>query len=625
MNPTKNQNSKNLSLKKGTRLSDRYLIQSTISISPTSTVYQARDLHFPSVQKMVVVKEFRNPSPDPQLRQANVETFERKANLLATLSHPGLPGILDYFTQKRHSFLVMEYIQGTTLAAILEESSGSIPQAQVTRWSIALCEVLEYLHSHQPEAITIQDLNPAHIMLDVHNNLIIVNFGIARIFKVNPDTRSDHLLSTSAAELLTYEETIAEDIYTLGESMYILLTGENLDSENGDSSSQDVIRLSHPEVSVELESVIVKAMQADPFQRFQSAEEMKIALLEVIGRSDSRHLSPQVDQVNPAADETIQPRWTFSCADEIRGSACYANGVVYFGSYDQHLYAVNAESGNLIWKYQTDGGIVSRPAVLDDSVYIGSEDNRLHVVSARSGSLLWTYYTKGPVRSSPFLAHGHVFIGSDDFNVHAININGGRGIWQIDTIAEIRSTPFVTQDEVYAGNESGEFYCIDFRGGIKWRYKSKRAITSSAVVADGMVMFCSLDKHIYALDAKSGYLIWRFKMDKGSISSPCVADGLAYTGSIDGNIYCININNAKEVWRFQTDHQVTGSPIVLGDGLYCGSVDGHLYCLDNQTGHLRWKFKTDKPITATPVAENDMIFIGSTNNQFYAIAATLSS
>jgi serine/threonine protein kinase len=95
MNPTKNQNSKNLSLKKGTRLSDRYLIQSTISISPTSTVYQARDLHFPSVQKMVVVKEFRNPSPDPQLRQANVETFERKANLLATLSHPGLPGILD--------------------------------------------------------------------------------------------------------------------------------------------------------------------------------------------------------------------------------------------------------------------------------------------------------------------------------------------------------------------------------------------------------------------------------------------------------------------------------------------------------------------------------------------------
>jgi outer membrane protein assembly factor BamB/tRNA A-37 threonylcarbamoyl transferase component Bud32 len=625
MNTTKNQDFETFSLKKGTRLSDRYLIQSTISVSPTSTVYQARDLHFPSVQKMVVIKEFRNPSPDPQVRQANIEAFERKANLLATLSHPGLPGILDYFTQGRHSYLVMEFIQGMTLAAILEESSGSTSQEQVAQWSIALCEVLEYLHSHQPEAITMQDLDLTGIMLDVHNNLAIVNFGIASIFQIDLDTNSESSLSASADSLGSHQEMIAKDIYDLGESMYILLTGKKPDTGVGVSPSQGAIRLNNPEVSVKLENVILKAMQSDPVQRFQNAEEMKTALLDVIGRSESRQLAIQFDQVSPLTDESIQPRWTFSCADEVRGTACYADGVIYFGSYDQHLYAVKAESGSLLWKYETDGGIVSRPAVMNDSVFVGSEDNRLHVVSARSGSLLWTYYTKGPVRSSPYLAHGHVFIGSDDFNIHAININGGRGIWQIDTIAEVRSTPFVTQDEVYAGNESGEFYCIDFRGGIKWRYKAKRAVTSSAVVADDMVMFCSLDKHIYALDAKSGYLIWRFKMDKGSISSPCVANGLLYTGSIDGNIYCINAKNAKEVWRFQTEHQVTGSPIVSGDGLYCGSVDGNLYCLDNQTGHLRWKFKTEKPITATPVAVNDMIFIGSTNNQFYALPETLSS
>ena len=158
-------------------------------------------------------------------------------------------------------------------------------------------------------------------------------------------------------------------------------------------------------------------------------------------------------------------------------------------------------------------------------------------------------------------------------------------------------------------------------GAIKRNGRSLRQPLS----ADGMVIFCSLDAHIYALDAKSGYLIWRFKMDKGSISTPCIADGLVYTGSIDGNIYCINMNNAKEVWRFQTEHQVTGSPTVLEDGLYCGSVDGNLYCLDNQTGHLRWKFKTDKPITGTPVAHDDMIFVGSTNNNFYAVPTKSAS
>jgi outer membrane protein assembly factor BamB/tRNA A-37 threonylcarbamoyl transferase component Bud32 len=625
MKTIQNQDLESLSLKKGARLSDRYLIQNTISVNPTSTVYQARDLHFPGVQKMVVVKEFRNPSPDPQKRLANVENFERKANLLATLSHPALPGILDYFTQERHSFLVMEFIHGKSLASILKEASEPLSQEKVIQWSIALCEVLQYLHSHQPEAIIIKDLNPANIMLDVHNNLSLINFGIARTFQIDLDAGSIEPRSIAAADLNQDEETDFDDIYALGTSMFTLLTGIDPSSQTELSFSQGEIRNSNPEVSIELENVVIKAVQNDPTQRFQSAEEMKTALLDVIGRSDSRHLSPQIDQVSPAPQETIQPIWTFSSADDIRGTACYANGVIYFGSYDHYLYAVNAETGNLIWKYQTDGGIVSRPAVADNSVFVGSEDNRLHVVSARSGSLLWTYYTKGPVRSSPFVAHGHVFIGSDDLTLHAININGGRGIWQIETIAEIRSTPYVTQDEVYAGNESGEFYCMDFRGGIKWRYKAKRAITSSAIVADGMVIFCSLDAHIYALDAKSGYLIWRFKMDKGSISTPYVEDGLVYTGSIDGNIYCVNMNKAKEVWRFQTEHQVTGSPIVLEDGLYCGSVDGNLYCLDSQTGHLRWKFKTGQPITATPVAQNDMIFIGSTDNQLYAIPTKSSS
>ncbi len=617
--------SEGLSLKNGTRLADRYLIQSTISTSATSTVYQARDLHFPNVLKLVVVKEYRNPSSNPQERQVSVQQFERQVNLLATLSHPAIPGILDYFTQDRHSYLVMEFIDGQTLASILEDMHGPLPPEQVVQWAIGLCEVMQYLHSHEPEAIILRVLNPSNIMLDQHNNIILVDFGISLIFQDYRQGARVDSQGYSAPEMHQSGDSVLVDIYSLGATMYNLLTGIHPGNEIATSSDQHPIHQINPQVSTELENILSKAVQIDPQSRFQSAEQMKVALLGVLGRSDSRHLTPQFDPVIPIPEDTIQPIWTFACADDVRGTARYARGIVYFGSYDHHLYAVNADSGKLVWKYQTDGGIVSRPAVMDDSVFIGSEDNRLHVVSAKSGSILWTYYTNGPVRSSPFVAHGHIFIGSDDMSLHAININGGRGIWQIETMAEIRSTPFVTQDEIYAGNESGEFYCMDFRGGIKWRYKAKRAITSSATVADGLVIFCSLDAHIYALDAKSGYLVWRFKMDRGSISSPYVADGLVYTGSIDGNIYCVNINNAKEVWRFKTEHQVTGSPIIFENGLYCGSVDGNLYCLDHQTGQLRWKFKTTQPITATPAAFGDMIFIGSTDNNLYALPAKSSN
>ena len=621
MNRIQNDNSENLLLKKGARLSERYLIQTTISQSPTSAVYQARDLHFPKVAKLVAVKEFYNPSPDSQTREDNLKSFERQANLLATLNHPAIPAILDYFTQERHSYLILEFIHGQTLASLLEDSAGFLPAEQVVPWAIGICEVLQYLHAHEPEPIYVRDLNPTNILLDHHHNLMLVDFGLAVSFHEDVKNALIGSEGYAAPELYQGQVNALADIYSLGACLYNLLSGLRPPDQDLMDANHQSIRQSNPQVSVDLEDIINKAMQSNPADRYQSAAELKTALLAVIGRSESRQLSPQFDAVIPLPDNTIQPIWTFTSNDDIRGTALYDRGMVYFGSYDHHLYALNAETGNIIWKYQTDGGIVSRPAIADDSIFIGSEDHRLHVVSGRSGSLLWTYYTNGPIRSSPFVAHGHVFIGSDDMSVHAVNINGGRGIWQVDTIGEIRATPFVTQEEIYAGNEAGEFYCMDFRGGIKWRFKAKRAITSSAVVADGLVFFCSLDKYIYALDAKSGYLIWRFKMGQGSISSPCIAENLLYTGSIDGNIYCVNTNNAKEVWSYQTENQVTGSPIVFEDELYCGSVDGNLYCLDRQNGQLRWKFNTNQPITATPAAGNDRIYIGSTDNLLYALPA----
>jgi len=187
MNTKQSNNSEDISLQKGTRLSDRYLIQETISTSPMSTVYQARDLHFPNVVKLVAVKEMANPAADSQDRDTKVKNFDRKVNLLATLSHPSIPRIFDYFTLGRHSYLVLEYIQGETLETILSNSPGFLPQEQVIQWTIGLCEVLQYLHSHQPEPVIFRDMNPSNIMLDQHNNLMLVDFGIAIIFQDRED------------------------------------------------------------------------------------------------------------------------------------------------------------------------------------------------------------------------------------------------------------------------------------------------------------------------------------------------------------------------------------------------------------------------------------------------------
>jgi eukaryotic-like serine/threonine-protein kinase len=606
-------------LKVGEQLLNRYLIEETIGIGGMGAVYRGRDMHFPSVEKLVAVKEMFNQAHDPEIRNSITKNFEREANLLATLSHPAIPRIYDYFTIQERSYLVLEYIPGKNLDMILRESSGFIPVSRVVGWAIEICDVLQYLHAHQPEAIIFRDMKPSNVMVNQHDQVVLIDFGIAKSFQFGEKGTMVGTEGYAPPEQYRGEATILADIYGLGATLHHLLSNRDPRKEPPFSFLERPIRQINPEVPLELEHIVNTALQYDPVDRFQSADEMKMALID-IARKQSPAIQAIARQLSTHTDGP-QPLWTFKCEDEIRGSATVERGTVLFGSYDHNLYCLNMGSGKLNWKYMTDGGIVSRPIVVGDNVCFGSEDHRIHMVSARTGTVQWTYFTRGPIRSSPCIAHGHIFIGSDDFNLHAINLSSGRAVWNTGCGAPIRSTPIILNDSICFGNEAGDFFCLDFRGLVRWRFKAKRAITSSPAIAENLILFASLDGYLYALDVKSGWLVWRFRMDKGSISSPCIHNNSAFVGSIDGNIYAVDLRTAKEIWRFQTGHQVNGSPIIHKEMLYCSSVDGSLYCLDPQTGELKWKFACDKPLTASPVAYDQVIFIGSTNHLFYALPA----
>ena len=605
----------------GATLANRYLIQQVIGQGGMGAVYRARDLHFPNVVKLVAVKEMIIQARDPLVRDTIVRNFEREANLLATLSHPAIPRIYDYFTQDERSYLILEFIQGKNLETIINEAPGFLPEAQVIAWAIELCDVLEYLHHHQPEAIIFRDMKPSNVMINQYNHVVLVDFGIAKTFQSGERGTMIGTEGYAPPEQYRGEASVLMDIYSLGATLHHALTRQDPRLEPPFSFVERPIREANPGVSTELEKAIAKSLEYDPSYRFASAEEMKQALLAVARKSGTPEQLPSLGAANPPGAVSITPLWSYICEDEIRGSATCDKGLVFFGSYDHHLYALSIASGKLIWRYQTDGGIVSRPATYGDTVCFGSEDRRLHVIYIRSGSVNWTYYTQGPVRSSPQIAHGHIFVGSDDGYLHAVNLANGRNAWQIDTGAPVRSSPCLSNEAIFFGNEAGDFICVDFRGTTLWRFEARRAITSSPVVWEEAVFFCSLDGTLYALEAKSGWSLWRFRLGKGSISTPCVADGMVYTGAVDGSIYCVDMRSGKEVWRYATEHQVTGSPIVYRNALYCGSVDGYLYCLDQRSGQLRWKYNTLKPITATPAAYEDKILIGSTDKRFYAFPA----
>ena len=583
-------------------------------------VYRARDMHFPNVVKVVAVKEMINQARDQLVRDTIVRNFEREANILATLSHPGIPRIYDYFTHEERSYLIIEFIHGKDLEAVLSDTPNFLDVEQVVSWAVELCDVLHYLHTHQPESIVFRDMKPSNIMINQYNHVVLIDFGIAKPFQTGERGTMIGTEGYSPPEQYRGEATTRADIYALGATLHHALTRRDPRLEPPFSFGERPLCKINPSVPAELESVINTALQYNQDDRFATAANMKESLLKAASQTGMLTNTFPADKIVTGKD-SIRPIWIFTCEDEIRGTPTWDRGVIYIGSYDNNLYSIKADTGTFIWKYPTDGGVVTKPAVSETEIFFGSQDHRLHVVSTRTGSVVWTYYTDGPVHSSPYIAEGHVFIGSDDAQLHAVNMISGRRAWKADMGAPVRSSPVVSHESIYVGTESGEFYCLDYRGGTRWHFKAKRAITSSPVIKDGFVYFTSLDGALYALDAKTGWVVWRFRLGKGSISIPCLAEEFIFTGAIDGIIYCIEVRSAKEVWRFVTEHQVTGSPLIYKDSIYCGSVDGNLYCLEYRTGRLRWKFHTDGPITGTPIAQDDVIYIGSTDHTFYALPA----
>ena len=582
------------------------------------SVYRARDLHFPNVVKLVAVKEMINLAPDPLIRQTIVQNFEREANLLATLNHPAIPRIYDYFTQNDHSYLVLEFVHGKDLETVIADANGFLPEDQVISWAIQLCDVLAYLHGHKPDPIIFRDMKPSNVMINHNGDVVLVDFGIAKTFQTGQKGTMIGTEGYSPPEQYRGEATPIADIYSLGAALHHAITRRDPRLEPPFSFAERPLRRINPNISTEFEAVINTALQYNPADRFSSAAAMKEALMNVARKTG---VLSKITAALPVASGGVKPLWSFKCEDEIRSTPVLHQGALFIGCYDNNLYALNAADGQFLWKYAAEGGIVSRPLVYDNNVFFGSEDQRLHVVSARTGKVVWTYYTEGKIYSSPRIAEGHIFFGSDDQDLHAVNVNTGRAIWKFSTDGAIHSTPLVANEMIYFGTEVGSFYALDFRGEMKWRFQAKRPVTSSPILRGQAIIVASVDGTLYSLDAKNGWAIWKFRLGKGSVSSPAIADDFIFIGAADGFIYCVDARTSKEVWRFRTENQVSSSPAIYKDSIYCGSVDGNMYCLEYRTGRLRWKFEAQAAITGSPVVFDDIVYFGSTDHHVYALFA----
>lgn len=607
-------------------LMNRYRITGVLGVGGMGSVYQARDLQFPNVERYVAVKEMLNLSQDPQLRDISLKNFQREADLLAALTHPSIPTIHDYFTHKDRAYLVMEYINGKDLESIMNTTVwDTISLEDIIKWAVELCDVLSYLHEQDPPII-FRDMKPANIMIDTHGHLRLIDFGIAKAFEMGVKGTMIGTEGYSAPEQYKGEALPASDLYGLGATLHHMLTNHDPRLEPPFTFAERPIRDANSKVPSTLEAVIMRSLAFDAAGRYATAAEMK-EKLEATGRSTRYSLDGdeegEVDGSEWGTDIGIEPRWKFKVEEEIRGSPLVHKDTVFVGAYDNNLWAIDTESGQLRWNFAAEGGISTTPDVASEEnlVLIGSDDYSVYAIDIRSGRMSWNLATQGPVRSSPTIAHGHVFVGSDDGRLYAIRLATGRVAWKYDAGVPIRCQPTITEELIIFGSESGDVYALDLSGQLKWRFKTKRAVMSSPLVYEGLVYCGSFDFHMYAVDIKNGWSVWRFRTGKPIVSSPIVAEDMLYFGSIDGFVYAIDASSSRERWKFKTEDQITSSPAYDDGNIYIGGIDKKVYCIDARKGKESWSFETGGPISGSPTVVDGVVYVGSTDQYLYALKA----
>ncbi|MCP4356461.1 MAG: serine/threonine-protein kinase [Chloroflexi bacterium] len=615
-------------LQPGDMLQERYRVVGTLGAGGFSSVYKARDMRFPNVTKLCAIKEMVISVPDPQLRELTIKSFEREASMLAMLDHPAIPDVSDYFTEEDRSYLVLDIIRGKDLDHWLEESTDLLLQDTAVSWAIQLCSALDHLHNQKPQPIVFRDVKPSNIMLDQYNRIVLIDFGIAKVFETGDKGTMIGTEGYSPPEQYRGQAEPAGDIYALGATLHHLLTRQDPRLEPPFTFNERPIAKINPHVSPEFEAIIMRCLSYDPEDRYPNAQALKEALEQLQQPATAVFTAPSATELTPGltaamASAQIKPLWMFKCEDEIRRRAAVANGLVFVSAYDNNLYAVSQESGEFKWKFpatESVGG--SAPFVYEDAVFIGSEDQHLYSIQLQTGHQNWRFGTNGPIYTSPRVLFDHVFFGSDDGYFYAINAKRGRMAWKAKAYSAVRSTPYVDDERVFFGTEGGYIYCLELASGkVIWQAQAKRNVTSSPALFDEIIFIGSHDATVYALDASSGWVIWRFRTRRPIVSSPIVHENVVYIGSSDGNLYALDLATGRQLWLYETEGQVSSSPAIWEDAVYFGSIDGSVYCLSLKKGELRWQFKTKSHFIASPTIVDNIIYIGSTDHHLYALPA----
>lgn len=367
-------------LASGTLLASRYRIQSVLGQGGMGAVYLARA---EALDKPVAVKEMRVSARDSAHQRSAVEQFQQEARFLARLNHPNLVPVTDVFEEGGRHYLVMAYVQGTSLAQAMSERGFPFPVDQVLAWAQQLASVLGYLHGQDPPLL-FRDLKPSNVMLTQGGGqLTLIDFGLARGDSPGQDTVTflQGVGSAGYAPLEQYPGAggtdARSDIYSLGAVLYYLLTAQVPPTAalRASQGEQTVSARQHNEqVTPALDKAIATMMALSADQRYSTAARV-LEVLSQLGSgtcNPTENLSPELGEGGSAYLQEGDRAILLPAADVVVGRQAPAQLVFSYPQISRsHLRLRRTEKGYTV----TD--LESRFGTFLNGRVVGAEPERL--------------------------------------------------------------------------------------------------------------------------------------------------------------------------------------------------------------------------------------------------------
>ncbi|HVY74943.1 MAG TPA: PQQ-binding-like beta-propeller repeat protein [Puia sp.] len=287
------------------------------------------------------------------------------------------------------------------------------------------------------------------------------------------------------------------------------------------------------------------------------------------------------------------------------------------------IYALDAGTGQLKWKYVDDRFIESEPTAANGRLYSNDAHGNIFSLDINTGNVIWTY-TTGPTQynqSNTVISNGIVYVCSADSALYALNALNGAFLWKYK---DAWGSPTVLNGRVYCPSEG--IVCLNANTGSQiWKFNPSSdpsaSYPSNPAVADGIVYIGCTDENLYALDANTGNLLWKYFTGDVVETSPTVVNGIVYFGRGVGDVYALDAKTGQAIWNYSIENSVNSSPTIANGVLYFGSNNEYLYALDANTGAVNWIFSDGEWIDESPLFFQGVIYI-SAREELQAVDAS---